>query len=157
MKERRRMIRAGTQPVRVFLVADESQAKGWVWVMGAADALKRVRQCGPRAVLVRVEDEREAAGGVVVLEELRRRWPGLMLTVVSSKYEEGVERAVRAAGAHCYVYGEVDLSGLGADHGRARPCRDPTAKRVRRAPPEARANGPPPPGPSPGRRSDDRT
>ena len=88
----------------------------------------------------------DAAGPCVeVLEELRRRGPGVALLVLASQADERVERLARAAGAHCYVQGGAELV-------READLRAWAARQVaaaRRGPglaavPEARATGPPP-------------
>jgi len=137
--------------IRLLMIGQPcGDGAGWVCVRSAGEALRRVRAAGPRAVVVHVDGAGAAGPCVEVLEELRRRGPGVALLVLASQADERVERLARAAGAHCYVQGGAELV-------READLRAWAARQVaaaRRGPgvaevPEARAAGPPAaPGPA---------
>ena len=126
-----------------MLTIDEpvDREASWVAVTSPGDALRRVHATKPQAVLVRIDSLGAADGSLEVLEALHRRWPRVVLIVVSSRHDDRIERSMRAAGATCYVHGEIDLMRIGdllAGIGARPSCRDPTGR-----PNDPRATGPP--------------
>jgi hypothetical protein len=125
----------------VLIIADAGDAAA-----GASpttgDVLRAVRVNKPKTVLVSIAPGRlDAPCGLI--EELRRRCPGVPLIALASRHDEHTERAARAAGAAYYfpLADESDrapldeaLAALGIELRGPAPPRLPGRRRSRASP-----------------------
>jgi DNA-binding NarL/FixJ family response regulator len=102
------------------------------WHLDAGAALRGVWRDRPRLVIVDVGEPLDLPPRLELIAQVHRRRPETAVVAAAARADEGVERAVRAAGADLYLIDPADLGALNAIVG-ATPL--PVGSGGERAPP----------------------
>jgi len=81
--------------------------RGWLILYNATadQAAQEVRRFKPQVVIVQFSIHLGEA--LEVIDILRTRWPRTPLIAVTSLHNDDIERAIRGAGASCYLSGKA--------------------------------------------------